>query len=263
MDGNMRKNHNLIQCLSINNTANLLAIVYVIGFCVSACDLIKPAISKLVSAIPDIDPSHIKDTLDKSKDEVLCDLYIQRATGFAEHAWANDWWRLELNLRKAQKDIARDPVADLDMCFQSFAALAVPVHGKDLVPGLQAHMPENFKDRDIKEQSAMCWGKLAKLLWVKRVGVQMALIDFASVSGRMGSQATSKAVEDHLLLEYGVDARVRAEQRRIEGINFPGKFKAGRILTNECSYRFFEGVRTEFQRRLGEPTCQTNLESKK
>lgn len=205
----------------------------------TACDL-----SSLKSAIPDLE-------LPKSLKPQACTLYRQRGVELAESIWQHDWpvfaeiW-----------DMPADPVSDEAFCRRviasrgaTFAYKPQGAHSSTAAGFVVLLHPDYDSWPAEKRASTMCH-EAAHIVWEHRRKA-LAVVDYATISGRLVTEATASALGSALLERYGASPAERARELKSRAKRFPEAYKVARTVDSACVEEYFGDVRETLRERAG------------
>lgn len=216
-------------------------------------DTLPETLPRLLEAIPDIAQAAKARGIRGLAEDTTCDLYGQRVRGLAEGAWTHDW--------PVIKEVFTRPVTtpqdDEEFCRAGIEALGANIFTK----GEGGHggtslffavgLPPDFEKRSPVLRAALTCHEWTHMVWMHRVGIAMASFDYATVSGRIATEAVAYAIGDGMETRHGVpEAKVlRRRKRRTD--RFPTKYELDKAVSSECVRTIFRNVREVLRERAG------------
>lgn len=216
-------------------------------------DVLPETLPKLAKALPDIAQAVRARGIKGIAEEEACNLYGQRVRGLAEGAWTHDWPVIgEVFARPVTT-----PEDDEAYCRAGIESLGAQVFTK----GEGGHggtslffavgLPPNFAKRSPVLRAALLCHEWTHMQWMHRVGIAMAAIDYATVSGRIATEAVAYAIGDAMETRHGVpEAKVLARRKRRTD-RFPAKYELDKAVSSECVHTIFTNVREVLRERAG------------
>ena len=214
---------------------------------------VDKALPKLVEAVPDILTDIREDGgLRKHVENNMCEIYSQRGRGFAELAWMHDWPAFDPLFRSTP-----DPSADEAYCRKlvtdrgaAFVYKGEGGHGGTALRYVVA-LPSNYEKRAPVVRAALMCHEAAHIVWQHRVGIEVAAIDYATVSGRVAAEAVGYTVTEAMQRRHGWRQATILDRRAKRIAGFAKRYRLGNTITDECLGGFFVGTSEAFQERSG------------
>ncbi len=216
-------------------------------------DILPETLPKLAKALPDVVQALKARGIRGIAEEEACKLYGQRVRGLGEDAWANDWPVLEEIFKRP----ATTPEDDEAYCRAGIESLGATIftkseggHGGTSL-FFAVGLPPNFTKRAPVLRAALLCHEYTHMIWMHRVGIAMASIDYATVSGRIATEAVAYALGDAMGTRHGVpEAKVIARRKRRTD-KFPERYELDKAVSSECVRTIFRNVREVLRERAG------------
>lgn len=216
-------------------------------------DIVPDVLPRLARALPDIADAVKARGIRKIAQEEACDLYGQRVRGLAEAAWAADWSKLEPMFTAPPTT----PDGDESYCRSGIEALGATIftkseggHGGTALY-FAVGLPPGFDGRAAVLRAALMCHEYTHMIWMHRVGLPMAAIDYATVSGRVATEAIAYAIGEAIESRHGVAGATTLARRARRVERFPAKYELDKALSSECVGTIFGAVRDVLRARAG------------
>lgn len=181
-----------------------------------------------------------------------CELYTTKGRGMAEDAWANDW-PVFAPIFQTPADPAADEAFCRKLIVDRKAAIMPKPKGGHAATALSyvVLLPQDFDSKSPQYRASTMCHEAVHIVWQKRVGIALAALEYATISGRITSEGVAYAVDDALTERYGADPKAFAEGRRKRAERFPESYELKRLVDAECIGDFFDAIREELRERAG------------
>ncbi len=225
----------------MNSTTRILFIAYAVVLTVTLAVSGCATLTRLKTAIADLDV----------KGPATCELYVQKGRGIAEAAWTHDW-----PVFAPMLDTPPDAEADEAFCRRVITDRGAKILTKP--PGQQhstavvfaVFLDPDFESRSAVRQAATMCHEAVHIVWQHRVGIPMAIADYATVSGRLSTEAVAYAWGDMVLSRNGVTPEWIVGARRQRADRFPETYKLSRLVSSECVYDYLTAVSDALEERV-------------
>lgn len=219
----------------------------IIQFCVLAFFAVMGGCSpdKLKAAVPDI-----LTAVGATKSDV-CEAYQEKGRGIVEAAWEHDWPIFAPIFERETPD----PVLDEAFCRELIEDRGALIELKPwdshastaLMYAVGLH-PDFYRWSAKRRAQTICH-EAGHVVSQHRVGPARSAKDYATISGRLASEAGPYALGDLMYRWYGVSEEKIVKVRRARAKKFPKMYKLTRTVSPECVLDHFTRVSDELARR--------------